>query len=304
MGQGGVSVNDDPIVLKMLGEVEQAPWVRGSLIARLEEKLDGRCILVFFTSFVQPVILENEDADIIESVLQRADLKNGLTMIINSPGSDGMAAERIINICRAYTKGDFEVIVPRMAKSAATMVCFGALKIWMSQTSELGSVDTQVLRGNKLLSVYNITKSYQELLRAAVETTGHVDPYLQQLARYDASEIEELRTAQQLSESIAIGALQTGMMQGTSAEEIRAKIRPFIDPEVTLAHGRRIGLDLAQRCGLTVGEIPLQSETWLLVWELYVRTDWYVTNQASKLVQTKNHSVEMPFVTGEEAEQS
>jgi hypothetical protein len=170
----------------------------------------------------------------------------------------------------------------------------------MSQTSELGSVDTQVLRGNKLLSVYNITKSYEELLRAAAETTGNVDPYLQQLARYDASEIEELRTAQQLAESIAIGALQTGMMKGMSAEEIRAKIRPFIDPEVTLAHGRRIGLDMAQQCGLSVGEIPLQSETWLLLWELYVRTDWYVTNQASKLVQTRSHSVEMPFVTGEE----
>jgi hypothetical protein len=35
-------VNDDPIVLKVVGEVEQAPWVRGPLIARLEEKFDRR----------------------------------------------------------------------------------------------------------------------------------------------------------------------------------------------------------------------------------------------------------------------
>jgi hypothetical protein len=293
-------VNDDPIVLKVLGEVEQAPWVRGSLIARLEEKFDGRCVLVFFTSFVQPVVLANDDADIIESVLQKADLKNGLALFINSPGGDGLAAERIIHICRAYSGDDFEVIVPRMAKSAATMVCFGARKIWMSPTSELGAVDTQVLRGNKLLSGYNIIRSYEELLRAAVHTTGNIEPYLQQLEEYDPSEVEELRRAQQLSESIAINALQTGMMKGTPAEEIRAKIRPFIDPELTLAHGRRIGLDLAQKCGLTVSEVPLQSETWRLVWELYVRADWYVTNQCSKLVQTRNHCVEMPLVTPEE----
>jgi ClpP class serine protease len=144
-------MNDDPVVLKVLGEVEQSPWVRGSLIARLEEKFDGRCMLVFFTSLVQPAILENEDADIIESVLQKADLKNGLVMVINSPGGDGLAAERIVNICRAYTGGEFEVVVPRMVKSAATMVCFGARKIWMSQTSELGSVDTQVIKDNRLL---------------------------------------------------------------------------------------------------------------------------------------------------------
>jgi hypothetical protein len=150
------------------------------------------------------------------------------------------------------------------------------------------------------ISVSNIIKSYEELLQAAVQTKGHVEPYLQQLAQYDSSEIEELRTARRLSESIAINALQTGMMKGTSAEDIRAKIRPFIDPEVTLAHGRRLGLDVARKCGLAVGELPLHSETWLLLWELYIRADWYVTNQCSKLVQTKLHCVEMPVVTAEE----
>jgi hypothetical protein len=38
----------------------------------------------------------------------------------------------------------FEVIVPHMAKSAATLICFGASCIHMGPTAELGPVDPQV----------------------------------------------------------------------------------------------------------------------------------------------------------------
>jgi hypothetical protein len=284
MNRDAEDTPDDPVVVRVMAEVEQGPSVRRPLIAALEERFGGRCVLLYFTSFVQPVIIEDADADLIESVLQKSGLKGGLTMVINSPGGDGLAAERIINVCRSYAWGDFEVVVPKMAKSAATMICFGARKVWMSRTSELGSIDPQVLRGNRLLSASTIVKSYDELLEAAAHTKGHLEPYLQQLSHYDASEIDDLRTAQRLSESIAVTALQTGMMKGISPDEIRRKIRPFLDPQLTLAHGRRIGLDVAQQCGLSVAEVPLGSEAWSLVWELYIRTDWCVTNQCSKLV--------------------
>lgn len=127
--------------------------------------------------------------------------------------------------------------------------------------------------------------------------------YLDQLSRWEACDINDLRNAQKLSESIAITALRTGMMAKTSTDEIRHKIQPFIDPEQILAHGRRIGLEVAQQCGLVVGEIALDSALWSLVWELYVRADWYVTNQCSKLVQTKDHCVEKPFLNGEEIDE-
>lgn len=74
------------------------------------------------------------------------DLSKGLIIMINSPGGDGLAAERIINVCRSYSgTGEYQVIVPGKAKSAATMVCFGASAIYMSPTSELGPVDPQIV---------------------------------------------------------------------------------------------------------------------------------------------------------------
>ena len=172
----------DPTVVKLLRETRQSSQMRVPLLKRLQALWGDRLVLVFFTSFSQPVIIDDQDADIIEGVLQKSDLRRGLSLVINSPGGSGLAAERIINVCRAYSKGDFEVIVPKMAKSAATMICLGANKIWMSETSELGPIDPQVRRGNRITSAHDIVTSYRELLQQAVTTTGKVEPYLLQLA--------------------------------------------------------------------------------------------------------------------------
>lgn len=116
--------------------------------------------------------MDYSDANILEDVLQKCDLSRGLTLVINSPGGDGLAAEKIVTTCRAYTNGNFEVIVPQRAKSAATLVCLGGTKIWMSKTAELGAIDPQVLypsdKGEERISVHSIVESYRELLETAV----------------------------------------------------------------------------------------------------------------------------------------
>ncbi|MBM3703052.1 MAG: hypothetical protein FJW63_08735, partial [Actinobacteria bacterium] len=102
----------------------------------------------------------------------------------------------MINICRSYSgNGEYGVIVPGKAKSAATMICLGASEIMMGKTSELGPVDPQIVieENNELkcFSLYNIVKSYKSVFNRAVNSKGNLQPYLQQLSYYDAREIEE-----------------------------------------------------------------------------------------------------------------
>lgn len=136
----------------LLEEVHQGHSIRRNLYTQLEHALDSETnsrhrVVAFFTSFTFPVLLSDGDADILEEVLQNSDMKDRqLMLLLNSPGGDALAAERIINICRNYgTRDDFSVIVPKMAKSAGTMVCLGAKDIGMSRTSELGPIDPQIL---------------------------------------------------------------------------------------------------------------------------------------------------------------
>lgn len=58
-----------------------------------------------------------------------------------------------------------------------------------------------------------------------------MDPYLQQLARYDAREINSYKTAIDLSTDIVVKCLKTGMLLNENEDKIKEYIRCFIDPE-------------------------------------------------------------------------
>ena len=90
--------NHKGVFSQLLKETKQAPEIRQKIIKEIEE-LHKRNIITFFTSFRYPVMIEDQDAVMLEEVLQNTDIdRNGLTLIINSPGGSGLAAERIINI--------------------------------------------------------------------------------------------------------------------------------------------------------------------------------------------------------------
>jgi ClpP class serine protease len=283
-----------PVIQQVLTEQNQGHETRKKIFIELEKSLN-RPVVSFFTSFRYPVMIEDTDADMLEGVLQKIDLSNGLALIISSPGGDGLAAERIINICRSYSgTGEYWAIVPGKAKSAATMICFGASKIIMGSTSELGAVDPQLtvtIDGNvKRFSVHNVVKSYENLFTRAVGEKGNLQPYLQQLSNYDEREIEEFRAAIALAEDIAIRSLKTGMMKGLSNNVIKQRIKLFLSPEKTKTHGRPIFVDDAKRSHLNVAVEQVRGALWSNINELYIRTNHYVSSKVSKCIESKEHS--------------
>lgn len=290
-------------------EVTQGHAQRERLYDDIEnhlKKVNGReaSVVAFFTSFLYPVIIEDRDADILEEMLQNTNLSGkDLVLLLNSPGGDALAAERIVNICRSYSdSGNFSVIVPKMAKSAATMICFGAETIGMSATSELGPIDPQMpifdADGNLLRfqAGHEIIESYERLMTMASRTKGRLEPYLEQLARYDAREIRLIRSQQQLSESVALRCLGSGCFRGSSTQSIRRRIKPFLDPNYTKSHGRPIYRDVAVRSKLNVVQHDLRSDLWRAVWHLYVRLDHILSTHAAKVVESVRDAYSMGVV--------
>jgi hypothetical protein len=288
----GLDMASTPLVYdRVLEEENQGHSTRKDLFAKLAKQLE-RPVVSFFTSFRFPVMIEDDDADMLEGVLQSLDLAKGLALCINSPGGNGLAAERIVNMCRAYSgTGEYWAIVPGKAKSAATIVCFGASKIIMGPTSELGPVDPQFSEGDKVFSLYNLVHSYEDLFKRAVEDqSGNMHPYLQQLEHYDEREIAEMRSALDLSQDIAARVLGSGMMHGKSEKVITDKIKTFLTPERTKTHGRPIYRDEASKCGLNVEEIEPEASYWPAVYALYIRSNNLVQTRAAKCVESAEHS--------------
>lgn len=287
---------------RVLEEVNQGHTTRNALYRKLEKQLGpNKKVVAFFTSSVFHVLITNQDADMLEEVLRNSQMKNKeLVLLLNSSGGDALAAERIVNICRSFSGGGFAVIVPKMAKSAATMICLGAKEIGMGETSEMGPIDPQIAifdeRGNlkDFKAAHEVIESYNDLMKQANKSKGRLEPFLQQLARFDARDIRSIRSAQQLSESIAIRCLKNGMLKGLSDHKIKTKIKPFLDPRYTKVHGRPIYHDVAKGCGLNIQLYDNYDSKWQTVSQLYVKLNYFVSNNASKTIESVEDSYVAP----------
>lgn len=279
---------------QIFSEGRQTPSTRIKAVEEVEKYLGGRTLVTFFTSFSGSVGIEDDDCDMLQSVLQHTDCTNGLVVMVNSPGGDGLAAERIVNTCRAYSgTNDYWVIVPGKAKSAATIMCMGASKIMMGLPSELGPVDPQIFRregdGYKQFSAYSLVAGYEKLFNGAVRTKGNLEPYVQQLQKFDVREINKYKDSIKLSEDIAVKVLKSGIMRNKTKAAIRKDIKIFLDPAAgTISHARSINRDEARACGLNIEDMNVHSPEWLAVYELYARTDLFVqSSTAIKAVESR-----------------
>src|SRR5713226_433875 len=54
------------------------------------------------------------------SMLKGLGKVQNLDLIIHSPGGDGLAADKMMDLCRKYCSGTLRIVIPLYAKSAAT----------------------------------------------------------------------------------------------------------------------------------------------------------------------------------------
>lgn len=117
--------------------------------------------------------------------LQREALKPGepVAVVIDSLGGDARGAYRIATLLRKQC-GGFVAVVPRMAKSAATLFAFGAHQIVLGEYGELGPIDVQIRAepGEPFESALNEVEAVQRLhtdvLAAVDQTMGLLLPRL------------------------------------------------------------------------------------------------------------------------------
>jgi hypothetical protein len=296
------SFQDSPFI-KVVQETNQSPELRKHLIKKLGDLFQAK-VISYFTSFNRErAQINDEDAEMLESVLSSEHDGGKLVLVVNSPGGQALAAERIANVCRAYSANNFEVLVPHMAKSAATLICFGASIIHLSKTSELGPVDPQIAyRPDNAgpddpptwISAEEYIRSYDKLISSATSGKAkRIEPFLQQLARYDARYIERLRSLQNLSGDISVRLLKSLMMPRKSERAIRDAIDVFLSQTRTRLHGRMINYKEASDCGLKTNLLDLRSEKWQVAWELFVRSDWSVSHNCDKIIETSQSAVYM-----------
>jgi ClpP class serine protease len=107
-------------------------------------------------------LLEPEDSigtfelDQIYSALSATDTRNrNILLILLSRGGSIEPAYQISKLCKAHSKERFVVVVPRQAKSAATLIALGADEIHMGPLGQLGP-DIAIELVNQLFGMQNV----------------------------------------------------------------------------------------------------------------------------------------------------
>lgn len=105
--------------------------------------------------------------------LRKSISDEGVVIVIDSPGGVGSIAYQIAELFRK--RGRFIAVVPRYAKSAATLLALGAEIIYIDRDAELGPLDVQIIDPDKeqQISALDELQSLERLTAAGLEAIDH-----------------------------------------------------------------------------------------------------------------------------------
>ena len=284
-------------------EIRQGYSLRKSLFHQISKNFDNRHVVSFYNRFGSGVGIDDSDPEMLNTLLggSKKAKKQKILFLINSPGGDPLAAEKIIKVLHEYSDNDYWALVPGVAKSAATMICLGASKIVLSPISELGPVDLQVARGNSLVSTYSIVTAYDKLMEKGIKLGQdlRIEPILQQLQQFEAPEIEHFRRVNRLSSDMAQKVLKRCMLREVSIAEIKKLIKIFVDPETSKVHGRPIYysdlIEVDKKGRFNLDLFEMTNEVWQKITEYHTRVLTHLrVNKAVKLIESDETSFVAP----------
>ncbi|MFQ5735144.1 MAG: hypothetical protein ACE5KM_24690, partial [Planctomycetaceae bacterium] len=262
--------------------------IRARRTVKKLEKADGsRRIAVYFArpdrSLTQHDILP------FSSMLKSIGAVGDLDLVVVSNGGDGMAAEKMLALCRRYCSGKLRVVVPLYAKSAATLIALGADEIVMGETSELGPIDAQVFiiqdNADQQVSADNFLRARDHCLKELGSgDSARVEAAQIQLSLLSPAFIQHCEDLMNFGRDFARKQLQSHMLAAECATD-QSLWQSRIDRIVSnltatskhLLHGRMITAEDIQTdpelCHLKVTALDAESEYWVLLNELLLRME-------------------------------
>ncbi|HXR34251.1 MAG TPA: hypothetical protein VN830_11120 [Verrucomicrobiae bacterium] len=268
---------------------------RQTLMTQIEEVLTARYgaanrIMSYVFRFGHArATMGSNDIPSFEAILNSVSGAEQINLVLHSPGGDATVVEKMVDMCRSHLSGahrQFRVIVPNIAKSAATVLALGADKILMGYCSELGPVDPQVpiaVSGitqwvSALAFVESRDKLMDEIARASKKgkpTAG----LLQQLAGLNIPFTEEMENWIDFARKTAATLLDKYMLV-SKFPQARTRIKKandiaekLLSKQLFPVHGQFIDGATAQKLDLEVEVLDKNDKLWELIWAYYIRAE-------------------------------
>lgn len=259
-----------PVRTPMFAATHAGRYQRQQLIKGIE-KLTGSQLLCFLGGTSTAV--RRDDVLFMADLLHNIERGKRIDLLLHTPGGDMDAAEKLVMMLHeAAGKAPLRIIVPDFAKSAGTLMALGANSIVMSDCSELGPIDPQIVSEDRN-GTMNVT-AIQNYLDAFADCSNAVNANpndaasRQMLDKFDPPRIHQYRAAMARARSLAEKLLRMRMFQDGSGawSSITSKL---MDTKQYQSHSQMIGFEEARQLGLRVDYLCPDDPVWQGYWQLY-----------------------------------
>jgi ClpP class serine protease len=287
----------DPVFRKVINPNDAA--VRQEIIKRIQDRLNTK-LIVYTANPTHPVPgIMIHDVPLFEDLLRSVAQSTKGCLMLNSPGGDANAAEKLLMMCRQRFTQEFNVIVPDYAKSAATMIALGSDKIMMGYLAELGPIDPQLqtsaIPGGEVIPARSFIDGLDMIRKKVKEGGDPVQMYLPMLSQIRPEVLAICQRAIDDARAFAEKWLKNFMLK-KDPKQAEAVAEMLSTGAAYKSHGKVIDFNEAKDVlRLNVERIEEKSELWSEIWELYCRSVHQLQQSrgAAKLFESESISLTM-----------
>lgn len=218
--------------------------------------------------------IDRDDTVPVVDLLHNVPEGEDLDLLLHTGGGDVDAAEKLVSMMRQRVgTARLRVVVPDFAKSAGTLIALGSDAIVMSDTSELGPIDPQIVRYDKdgngmmhsVLSYLDAYEHHASVLKREPDNIASqimmdkMDPGTQR--QYEAMRDRVRRVAEDL--------LKQGMFKETGNWSLA--VAELLNTKTRSSHGQMISWQdaMSPKLGLVVEHVEWNDAVWKQYWLLY-----------------------------------
>ena len=249
-----------------------ARYQRQAIIKQIQARTGRR--LICYVSGRECIINENDTMPFVD-LLHNVRPGESVELLLHTAGGSIDAAEKLVRMVRSKVgEAEFQIIVPESVKSAGTLMVLGADCVVMSDMSELGPIDPQMVFADssglrRWQSVQNYLDAYDEYTNATNQNPNNVAAQIM-LGKIDPTIVKLCQTVKDRARQCAEDLLRRGMFRETG--NWSQTVVELLDTRRWLSHSQMISWEDAQHpdtIGLAVEHLDQQSAEWQEYWQLY-----------------------------------
>ncbi|MGJ7562313.1 SDH family Clp fold serine proteinase [Variovorax sp. GB1R11] len=233
--------------------------------------------------------ISRKDVMFLSDLLYNVPRGSSVDLLLHTKGGDMDAAEKLSSMVREVVgTSDLTVVIPDYAKSSGTLIALGADQLMMSDSSELGPIDPQIVvedpegkrMASSLISYLDAYDSHAKRLRQ--DPSDAVARLM--LEKFDPTKLHQLQMARERVLRIAEKQLQEGMFRKPPLGNFTGIPRKLIDVAHYASHGQMIGYRECKGLGLRVDYRAPGDELWDLFWQLYCFQRLEISDNSRKIL--------------------